>query len=381
MGAFPYPISMSGKRDYYEVLGVARSASPDEIRNAFRALAKQYHPDVAKESGTEERFKEINEAYGVLSDAERKAAYDRFGHEGLRGMNVDFDFGGFSDIFEGLFGFGMGGRQRRNAPRRGADLRYDLTLSFEEAVFGIEKEISFSRQEVCSICQGSGAEPGTSPIRCTTCNGTGEVRQMRQTFLGSMVSVTPCQNCGGRGQTIATPCKNCSGRGLERKQVKKVIAVPGGVDDGTQIRLAGEGEPGVNGGPPGNVYVVIHAKPHRLFRRRNDDILLELDINIAQATLGADISVPTLEGDETLTIPSGTQPGKVLRMRGKGIPRLNRNSRGDQLVILSVEIPRTLDSEQREIMERLAESLGTEVRPRERGFFDSLKNIFGGLTD
>jgi len=381
LGAFPYPISMSGKRDYYEVLGVARSASPDEIRNAFRALAKQYHPDVAKESGTEERFKEINEAYGVLSDAERKAAYDRFGHEGLRGMNVDFDFGGFSDIFEGLFGFGMGGRQRRNAPRRGADLRYDLTLSFEEAVFGIEKEISFSRQEVCSICQGSGAEPGTSPIRCTTCNGTGEVRQMRQTFLGSMVSVTPCQNCGGRGQTIATPCKNCSGRGLERKQVKKVIAVPGGVDDGTQIRLAGEGEPGVNGGPPGNVYVVIHAKPHRFFRRRNDDILLELDINIAQATLGADISVPTLEGDETLTIPSGTQPGKVLRMRGKGIPRLNRNSRGDQLVILSVEIPRTLDSEQREIMERLAESLGTEVRPRERGFFDSLKNIFGGLTD
>jgi molecular chaperone DnaJ len=330
---------MSGKRDYYEVLGVARSASPDEIRNAFRALAKQYHPDVAKESGTEERFKEINEAYGVLSDAERKAAYDRFGHEGLKGMNVDFDFGGFSDIFEGLFGFGMGGRQRRNAPRRGADLRYDLTLSFEEAVFGIEKEISFSRQEVCSICQGSGAEPGTSPIRCTTCNGTGEVRQMRQTFLGSMVSVAPCQNCGGRGQTISTPCKNCSGRG--RKQVKKVIAVPGGVDDGTQIRLAGEGEPGVNGGPPGNVYVVIHAKPHRFFRRRNDDILLELAIN----------------------------------------PRLNRSSRGDQLVILSVEIPRTLDSEQREIMERLAETLGTEVRPRERGFFDTLKNIFGGLTD
>ena len=372
---------MTGKRDYYEVLGISRNASPDEIRNAFRALAKQYHPDVAEESGTEERFKEINEAYAVLSDAERKAAYDRFGHEGLRGMDFDFDFGGFSDIFEGLFNFGMGGRRRRNAPRRGADLRYDLTLSFEEAVFGIEKEISFSRQALCSICQGSGAEPGTSPVRCTTCNGTGEVRQMRQTFLGSMVSVAPCPNCGGRGQIISTPCKNCSGRGLERKQVKKVIAVPGGVDDGTQIRLAGEGEPGVNGGPPGNVYVVIHAKPHRFFRRRNDDILLELAINIAQATLGADITVPTLEGDETVTIPSGTQPGKILRLRGKGIPRLNRSSRGDQLVILSVEIPRTLDSEQREIMERLAESLGTEVRPRERGFFDSLKNIFGGLTD
>lgn len=371
---------MTGKRDYYEVLGVSRSASPDEIRNEFRALAKKYHPDVAEESGTEERFKEINEAYAVLSDAERKAAYDRFGHEGLRGMNIDFDFG-FSDIFEGLFGFGMGGRQRRNAPRRGTDLRYDITLSFEEAVFGTEKEITFSRQAVCSLCQGSAAEPGTSPIRCKTCNGTGEVRQMRQTFLGSMVSVAPCQNCSGRGETIATPCKNCSGRGLERKQVKKVITVPGGVDEGIQIRLAGEGEPGVNGGPPGNMYVVIHAKPHRFFRRQNDDVLVDLAINVAQATLGADITVPTLEGDETMTIPPGTQPGKILRLRGKGIPQLNRSGRGDQLVILSVDIPRSLDSEQREIMERLADTLGTEVRPQERGFFDTLRDILGGLTD
>ena len=371
---------MTGKRDYYEVLGVNRNASSDEIRNAFRALAKQYHPDVAEESGTEERFKEINEAYAVLSDAERKAAYDRYGHEGLRGMNFDYDVG-FSDIFEGLFGFGMGARQRRNAPRRGTDLRYDLTLSFEEAVFGIEKEITFSRQAVCSSCQGSGAEPGTSPIRCEICSGSGEVRQMRQTFLGSMVSVAPCQNCGGRGQTITTPCKNCSGRGLERKQIKKVVTVPGGVDEATQIRLAGEGEPGVNGGPPGNLYIVIHAKTHRFFRRQKDDVLLDLAINIAQATLGADITVPTLEGDETLTISSGTQPGKILRLRGKGIPRLNRSGRGDQLVILSVEIPRTLEPEQREIMERLAESLGTEVRPQERGIFDTLRDILGGLTD
>ena len=380
MGAFPYPTDMTGKRDYYEVLGISRSASSDEIRNAFRTLAKQYHPDVAEEGGTEERFKEINEAYAVLSDAERKAAYDRFGHEGLRGMDVDFDFG-FSDIFEGLFGFGMGGRQRRNAPRRGADLRYDLTLTFDEAIFGAEKEIKFSRQEVCSECQGSGAEPGTSPIRCETCNGTGEVRQMRQTFLGSMVNVAPCQNCGGRGQTITTPCKNCSGRGLERKKIKKVITVPGGVDEGTQMRLAGEGEPGVNGGPSGNMYVVIHAKSHRFFRRRNDDVLLDIAINIAQATLGADITVPTLEGDETLTVSAGTQPGKIMRLRGKGIPRLNRSGRGDQLVILSVEIPLTLDSEQREIMESLAESLGTEVRPQERGFFETLRDILGGVTD
>jgi len=370
---------MTGKRDYYEVLGVGRNASADEIRTAFRSLAKKYHPDVATEDGAEEIFKEINEAYGVLSDAERKAAYDRFGHEGLRGMNIDFDFG-FSEIFEGLFGFGMGGRQRRNNPRRGTDLRYDLTLKFEEAVFGADEEITFSRQEICSTCDGSGAEPGTSPIRCETCSGTGEVRQMRQTFLGSMVSVAPCQNCGGRGQTIKTSCKNCSGRGLERKDVVKVVSVPGGVDEGTQIRLAGEGEPGVNGGPPGNLYIVIHVKNHRYFRRRNDDVVLDLAINIAQATLGADITVPTLEGDETLTVPSGTQPGKVMRLRGKGIPRLNRNGRGDQLVILSVEIPRSLDTDQREIMESLAESLGTEVRPQEQGFFDTLRDILGGFN-
>lgn len=371
---------MADKRDYYEVLGVGRNASADDLRSAYRNLAKQYHPDVNKEAGAEERFKEINEAYAVLSDPERKSAYDRFGHDGLRGMNFDFDFG-FGDIFEEFFGFGMGGGRRRNAPRRGPDLRYDLSLEFEEAAFGVEREIEFARQETCSKCKGSGAEPGTSPIRCSTCNGSGEVRQMRQTFLGSMVNVTTCPNCGGRGETIPTPCKTCNGRGLERVRVKKTIPVPGGVDDGTQIRLAGEGEPGINGGPRGNMYVVIRVKPHRFFRRKNDDVLLDLGINIAQATLGADVSVPTLDGEESLSIPSGTQPGKVLRMRGKGIQRLNRNGRGDQLVLISVDVPRDLSSEQRELFEQLAESLGTEVHPHERSFLDTLKDLIGGLTD
>ena len=371
---------MTEKRDYYEVLGVARSASNDEIRGAYRRLAKQYHPDVNREDGAEEHFKEINEAYAVLSDSERRASYDRFGHAGLKGMNFDADFG-FGDIFEEFFGFGMGGRRARNAPRRGADLRYDVTLEFKEAAFGIEREIEFSRQEICSACNGVGAEPGTSPIRCSTCNGSGEVRQVRQTFLGSMVNVSTCPNCGGRGETISTPCKNCNGRGLERKQVKKTIPIPPGVDNGTQIRLAAEGEPGVNGGPKGNMYVIVHVKPHRFFRRKGDDVLLDLAVNVAQASLGADIEVPTLDGEETLSIPGGTQPGKVMRMRGKGIPHLNRNGRGDQLVVVSVDIPRTLDNKQRALLGELAETLGTEIKVQERSFLDSLKDLLGGLAD
>ncbi len=372
---------MVEKRDYYETLGVPRGATGDEIRSAYRRLAKQYHPDVNKSPEAEERFKEINEAYAVLSDPERRASYDRFGHAGLKGMDFDFDFG-FGDIFEEFFGFGMGGRsRRRTAPRRGADLRYDLTLEFEEAAFGVEKEIEFSRQEVCSSCKGSGAEPGTTPVRCRTCNGSGEVRQVRQTFLGSMVNVTTCPACGGRGETITSPCRTCNGRGLERKRVKKVIPIPAGVDEGTQIRLAGEGEPGVNGGPPGDIYVVIHVKPHRYFRRKNDDILLDLAINIAQAALGAEVMVPTLDGEERVTIPPGTQPGKVLKLRGKGIPHLNRNGRGDQMVIISVKIPRALTPEQRKLLEQLAESLGTEAQVQERSFLDSLRDLFGSLAD
>jgi molecular chaperone DnaJ len=371
---------MATKRDYYEVLGVGRNSSGEDIRRAYRQLAKQFHPDINKEDGASERFKEINEAYAVLSDVERRSAYDRFGHAGLKGMNIDFDFG-LGDIFEEFFGFSMGGGRRRNAPHRGADLRYDLTLEFEEAVFGVEKVIDYSRQEVCSTCHGSGAEPGTSPVRCATCNGSGEVRQMRQTFLGSLVNVTTCPECRGRGETVSSPCHTCSGHGLERRRVEKAIEIPAGVDDGTQIRVTGEGEPGSNGGPKGNLYVFLHVKPHRFFRRRNDDILIDVGINIAQATLGADIQIPTLDGDETLKVPSGTQPGKVIRMRGKGVPRLRKNSRGDQLVILSVEIPKNLSTEQRDLMEGLADTLDTEVHPHERGFLDSLKELLGGLSD
>ena len=373
-------------RDYYEILGVPRNATSDDLKSAFRRLARQYHPDVNNAPDAEEKFKEINEAYAVLSDADRRAAYDRFGHAGVRGANgaPDFnvDFSDFADLFSDLFGFGGFGRtttrRARNAPRRGVDLQHRLDLTFEEAVFGIEKEIEITRDEPCSHCRGSGAEPGTSPVRCSTCNGTGEVRQVRQTILGSMVQVSTCPTCGGQGETIATPCHTCQGRGLERRTRKKVVSIPAGVDAGTQIRLAGEGQPGVNGGPNGSLYVAVQVKAHKFFRRRDNDLLLDLDINIAQATLGAEVEIPTVDGKATLKIPAGTQPGKVLRMRGKGVPHLRSNGRGDQLVIVNVEVPTRLTNDQRRLFEQLAKSLGSDVRPQERSFLDWLKETLGG---
>jgi len=368
------------QRDYYEVLGVSRSATQDELKAAFRRLARQYHPDVNDSPDAEEHFKEINEAFAVLSDEQRRGAYDRYGHEGVRGPNgmpnFTVDFSDFADIFGDLFGFGGFGRtsqRARNAPRRGADLQYRLDLAFEEAVFGVEKEIEITRDELCVTCNGSGAEPGTSPIRCSTCNGSGEVRRTRQTILGSMVQVTTCPTCNGQGETISTPCHTCKGRGLERRNRKKVISVPAGVDSGTQIRLAGEGQPGVNGGPNGNLFIAIKVKAHKYFHRREYDVLLDLNVNIAQATLGADVEIPTVDGPTMLKIPNGTQPGKILRLRDKGIPKLRGNGRGDQLVVINVEVPINVNNDQRQLFEQLAESLGSEVRPQERGFLDWLK--------
>lgn len=373
------------QRDYYEVLGVPKNASPDDLKSAFRRLARQYHPDVSSEPDAEERFKEINEAYAVLSEPEKRAAYDRFGHAGVRGAGgaQDFtvDFTDFADIFGDLFGFGgfsRSTRRARNAPRRGGDLSQRLDLTFEESVFGVEKEVEITRDESCSTCNGSGAEPGTSPVRCSTCNGSGEVRQVRQTILGSMVQVATCPTCNGVGETIATPCHTCQGRGFERRTRKKVVNIPGGVDTGTQIRLAGEGQPGVNGGPNGNLYITINVMAHQFFRRRDNDIVLDLDINIAQAALGAEVDIPTVDGAAKLKIPAGTQPGKVLRLRGKGVPFLRSNGRGDQLVVINVEIPTRLSNEQRQLFEQLAKSLGSEVRPQERSFLDWLKETLGG---
>jgi len=370
------------KRDYYEILGVEKSANQEKIKSAFRNLARKYHPDVNKEPDAEERFKEINEAFMVLSDEEKRSVYDRFGHEGLRSAGGMPDWNTIDpfEIFEQFFG-GFGGfstRQRRNSPRRGEDLYYSITLEFGEAATGVDRNLEITRDEVCERCSGNGAEPGTSAETCGTCKGRGEVRQVRQTFLGSMVQVAACPDCGGVGRVITHKCSSCNGRGYERKKLTKTIPVPAGVDNGTQIRLSGEGQPGINGGPRGNLYIEIKVKSHKYFRRRKDDVLLDLNINIAQATLGAEVKVPTLNGDEKLIIPSGTQPGKVFKLRNKGIPHLRRSGKGDQMVIINVDIPSRLTSDQRQLFEQLAKTLGSEVLPQERSFLDILKDVLGG---
>jgi molecular chaperone DnaJ len=367
-------------RDYYDILGLPRGASEDEIKSAFRKLARQYHPDVSQEPDAEERFKEVNEAYGVLSDPEKRARYDRFGRAGLGDLGGMPDFTvDFADIFEELFGsFGFStGRRSRRTPRRGRDLQMEVTLTFEEAVFGAEKEVEFNRDEVCSACGGNGAEPGTTPQRCATCNGQGEVRQVRQTFLGSMVQAAACPACSGRGETISTPCRTCRGGGLERKTVRKKVQVPAGVDAGTQIRLAGEGQPGVYGGPHGSLYLALNVQPHRYFKRRENDIILNLDINVAQAALGAEVDVPTVDGSEKLRIPPGTQPGRVFTLKSRGVPHLRRGGRGDQRVIVNVQIPEKLSKEQRDLFEQLAGTLGASPQPKEKGFLEWLTETFG----
>jgi molecular chaperone DnaJ len=380
----------SSKRDYYEVLGVARGANADEIRKAYRKLARQHHPDINKASDAEAKFKELSEAYEVLSDDNKRAAYDRFGHAAVDGSGMgagagaggfgDFTgFGGFDDILDGLFGFG--GRQRssaaRRTPRRGADLRYDMTITFEEAAFGLEREVEVARYDICSRCAGKGAEPGTTPKRCGTCNGTGEVRHVQQSILGSLVNVTTCPTCRGEGETISMPCSQCRGNKKVRITRRLNVKVPPGVDTGTQIRLAAEGELGEFGGPSGNLYVVLNVKPHQFFRRREDDVVMEVQVNVAQAALGDEIGVPTLDGDESISIPAGTQTGRVISIKSKGIPHLRRQGRGDQLVVVQVTIPTNLSSEQRRLLQELAKTLGKEVIPQsEKGFIDKLKDLF-----
>jgi molecular chaperone DnaJ len=378
---------MTDKRDYYEVLGVTRSASADDIKNAFRNLARKLHPDVNKAEDAEEKFKEINEAYGVLSDPDKRAAYDRYGFQGVNTNGMpDYSSMDLSDLFDlfglggfgGFGGFGGSSRRSRNAPRRGADLSTRLKLTFEEAVFGTEKEVDITRNEKCSVCSGSGAEPGSRPVTCQTCKGAGEVRQVQQTFLGQMVQVVTCPTCGGRGEIIEKPCTNCRGSGLERRTIRKKVNIPAGIDNGNQVRMIGEGQPGANGGPNGNFYIEIEVAPHKFFRRNGYDILLDLDINMAQAALGDEITVPTLDGDVKLRIPPGTQPGRVFRLKEKGVPILQRTERGNQLVTVNVQIPSSLTDEQEELLKTLGKTMGTEIKIQERSFFEKLKDAFSG---
>ncbi len=378
-------------RDYYEVLGVTRTASKEEIKKAFRGLARKYHPDVSSESDAEDRFKEINEAYTILSDDDKRAAYDRYGHAGVNGMPGGFGgfggargFPGFEEIFEEFFNGFAGGGRRRRGPVQGRDLRHDLTIDFQQAVFGAEVDVQLTRREACDVCNGSGAAPGTSPRQCPDCNGTGQVRQVRQTFLGSMVNIEDCPRCRGTGQIVEKPCEKCSGSGVMHRNRKLTVNIPAGVDDGMQIRLSGEGEPGMRNGPNGDLYVVLHVTPHEFFKRRNSDIILEVSINVAQAALGDQINIPTVDGDEEVQVPAGTQSGKMIRLKGKGIPKLRRDGsaagRGDQLLILTVDIPSKLTKEQRQLFEELGRTLGRDVVPQKagRGFLDRLGDFLGG---
>lgn len=378
---------MTTRRDYYEVLGVARGSNAADIKKSYRRLARQYHPDINKDPGAEDRFKEINEAYEVLSDEQKRAAYDRFGHAGVDGSAAGASgfggFGGLGDIFDEFFGGMAGTRTRRSGrargPLRGEDLRVDISITFEEAVFGVEKEIEIPRTQSCPHCQGSGAEPGTTPIVCKQCKGTGEVRHVQQSFLGSFVNISTCSSCGGSGETISTPCSECHGHKRTQTTHRLKVKVPPGIDNGMRIRLVGEGDAGARGGPAGNLYVFVRVEQHPYFQRREDDIFLNLVINVAQAALGDEITIPTVNGEEGLRIEPGTQPGHLIRLRGRGVPHLRQSGRGDQIVVIQVAVPEKLSAEQKELFQEIGKTLGKETvsEVKEKGFFDHLKEALG----
>jgi molecular chaperone DnaJ len=375
---------METKRDYYEILGVPRNATEEEIKRAFRQLARKYHPDVNKSPDAEARFKEINEAKDVLLDPKRRAEYDMYGHAGARGAAgfgrsgfEGFGFGDLGDLFESFFGAGTTAAGRRG-PLRGSDIRYDLTLDFHEAVFGCEKELRIERLEPCGHCGGSGAEPGSHPVRCPSCNGTGEIRRVQRSIFGQFVNVVTCDRCRGEGMVIGVPCSECRGSGRVRVTRVLPVTIPAGVDDGTQIRITGEGEAGPRGGPPGNLYIFITVRPHEYLKRDGIDIHYELKLNIAQAALGDDVVVPTVDGRERLRIPPGTQPGQVFTLRGRGVPDVRTGERGDQHIHVTVTVPTELTPHQRMLLEELARTFKKESHTEEKGFFEKVKGAFGG---
>ncbi len=379
---------MAEKRDYYEVLGVNKSASDADIKRAYRKLAKQYHPDVNPGDKTAEaKFKEANEAYEILSDAQKKARYDQFGHAGtdpngfggFGGGFGDFDFGGIGDIFETFFGGAGFGRSSRNrtGPQKGADLKYAMEISFDEAAFGCEKEIALNRMENCTTCGGSGAKKGSSSSTCKHCNGSGQVQVKQSTPFGQFVNVKTCDVCKGEGKIIVDPCPSCNGKGKTRKSIKLKINVPAGIDDGQTISLRGEGEPGSKGGPTGDLYISIRVKTHPLFQRQGNDVVCEMPITFVQAALGAELEVPTIDGKVKYSIPDGTQTGTVFRIKGKGIPYLRGNGRGDQFVKVNIEVPKRLNDKQKAVLKEFAEISGDDTHEQRKSFFDKMKNALG----
>ncbi|MFR2458322.1 MAG: molecular chaperone DnaJ [Christensenellales bacterium] len=374
------------KRDYYEVLGVAKTATDDEIKKAYRTLAKKYHPDLnGGDKDCEAKFKEVNEAYEVLSDPQKRARYDQFGHEdpragGAGGGYGDFTGGfggGFDDIFSAFFGGGFGGGgQRARGPQRGDDLRYDLTITFEEAAFGCEKEISVTRDENCEECGGTGARKGTQPTQCPTCHGTGQVQSFVNTPIGRVSNVRVCEACHGQGTIINDPCPKCSGRGRVRRNRKITIKIPAGIDNGMQIPLRKQGEPGLRGGENGDLYIFVTVKPHKLFTRENYDLYCDVTVSFTQAALGGEIDVPTLNGMIKHNLPEGTQPGTVIRLRGQGIQNLRGAGKGDLYIKVNVEIPRKLTDKQKELLMQFDETLTGKEYEAKKSFFERVKDAF-----
>lgn len=373
--------------EYYDRLGLSKDASQDEIKRAYRKLSKKYHPDINKEPGAEEKYKEILEAYETLSDAQKRAAYDQYGPDGANGFGGQgsfggFDggagFGGFEDIFSSFFG---GGATRNpNAPRQGDDLQYRVNLSFEEAVFGAEKEIHYNREVTCKTCSGSGAKPGTSPVTCGRCHGHGVINVDTQTPLGMMRRQATCDVCHGTGQEIKDPCQTCHGTGREKQSHTVSVKIPAGVETGQQIRLAGQGEAGFNGGPYGDLFVVINVNPSDKFTRDGSTIYYTLNISFVQAALGDTVEVPTVHGNVEMVIPAGTQTGKTFRLKGKGAPRLRGGSQGDQLVTVKIVTPTKLNDAQKEALLAFAKASGDEkVAPQKKGFFNKVKDVLEDL--
>ncbi len=377
---------MADKRDYYEVLGVEKGASEDEIKKAYKKLARKYHPDMNPgDKEAEEKFKEINEANEVLSNPDKRQKYDQFGFAGVDpnygagqggGYGAGgFDFGDLGDIFGSFFGGGFGGGRRTNpnTPQRGESIRMSLAISFEEAAFGCEKAVTVERMEQCETCHGNGCAPGTTPEVCPDCRGTGQVQVRRQTPMGVFATSSPCPKCGGKGQIIHQPCKDCHGSGTVRRRKTIQASIPAGIDNGQTISIRGQGNAGKNGGPAGDLLITITVRPHELFRREGTSVLCEAPITFTQAVLGAELEIPTIDGKVKYTLPEGTQSGTTFRLKGKGIPSINGRGRGDQYVTVYIETPRNLNKEQKEALKKFAESVGESNYEERKKFFKKFK--------
>ena len=375
---------MADKRDYYEVLGISKGASEDEIKRAYKKMARKYHPDLNPgNKEAEEKFKEVNEAYEVLSDANKKARYDQYGHAGVDpnfgagggGFDGGFDFGDLGDIFGSFFGGGFGGGRRTNpnAPQRGESIRMSLTISFEEAAFGCQKEVTVDRMEECGTCHGSGCATGTTPEICPDCHGTGQVQIRRQTPMGVFATTSACAKCGGKGKIIHQPCPDCRGSGAVRRRKTIQASIPAGIDNGQTISIRGQGHAGKNGGPAGDLLITITVRPHEIFRREGTSVLCDAPITFAQAVLGAELEIPTIDGKVKYELPEGTQSGTTFRLKGKGIPAINGRGRGDQYVTVYIETPRNLNREQKEALKKFAESEGDNNYEERRKFFKKFK--------